>query len=212
LAGSDEVAIDFVHGVTDAGMVDVSITGQDTPIQIGPFSFGQSGNPIPIQAGETEICITDHATGAVLARCRKDLNPFAGAVLPVLFSGFLDPFANQNGPSLAVSAIAPGGSVVFERPAAPAGFALWQNYPNPFNLTTIIAYDLPRSEHVALSIFDVYGREVARLVDRPQVGDRHQVIFDSRRLSSGVYFCRMTAGSFTATRKMIVLHQSLPGS
>ena len=97
-----------------------------------------------------------------------------------------------------VAAEAPTG----ERPAA---YALAQNYPNPFNPTTRISYALPEAVHVRLSVFDVTGREVDRLVDRMQAAGSHAFEFDAVRLPSGVYFYRLTTGSFTQTRRMVLL-------
>jgi len=89
--------------------------------------------------------------------------------------------------------------------------ALHQNVPNPFNPTTKIAFDLARTGHVRLEVFDVGGRVVRTLVDGAMVAGRnHHVVWDGldaagARASSGVYFYRLVAGDLTATRKMIVL-------
>jgi hypothetical protein len=84
-------------------------------------------------------------------------------------------------------------------------FVLDQNYPNPFNPSTVIDYQLPVVSHVTLKVYDVLGRLVATLVDEKQTAGEHSASFDARRLASGVYFCRLVAGSQIATRKMILL-------
>ena len=94
---------------------------------------------------------------------------------------------------------------VQEHPAVPATISLHQNYPNPFNPTTTIAYDLPSDARVVLKVYDVAGREVRTLVDAPSEAGSHAVSFDASDLSSGVYLYRLTAGSFTVTRKLTVL-------
>ena len=88
---------------------------------------------------------------------------------------------------------------------APATFALMQNYPNPFNPATQIVYSLPNTVSVKLVVYDVLGRAVATLVNGNQAPGRHTVTFDGSKLASGMYVYRLQAGSFTDTRKMMVL-------
>jgi hypothetical protein len=90
-------------------------------------------------------------------------------------------------------------------PVVPIVFALFQNYPNPFNPTTTIRYQLPGVSHVDLKVYDVLGREIATLVNERQTVGSHSVNFSANTLPSGVYFCRLVTGIFTATRKMILL-------
>lgn len=87
----------------------------------------------------------------------------------------------------------------------PQCFSVEQNYPNPFNPTTRIAYDLPVAGHVKMSVFDVVGREVATPVDEEQQPGFKSVEFASTRFASGVYFYRLSAGTFISTKKMMVL-------
>lgn len=91
-----------------------------------------------------------------------------------------------------------GGSVVSE-------FALYQNYPNPFNPETSIRFDLMESANVTLSIYNIAGQEVATLVNGTLSAGSHTVNFDGGNLTSGVYLYRLTAGSFTAQKKMVLL-------
>jgi photosystem II stability/assembly factor-like uncharacterized protein len=87
----------------------------------------------------------------------------------------------------------------------PNQFALEQNYPNPFNPTTTISYQLPAIATVELKIFDVLGRDVQTLVNERQSAGIHSVIFDARDLSSGVYFYRLQAGNYRASKKLLLL-------
>lgn len=89
----------------------------------------------------------------------------------------------------------------------PGSFALMQNYPNPFNPETVIGYQLPAAGFVTLKIYDVLGKEVATLVNEfKQAGSYNvQLLADSYRLSSGIYFYRITAGNNTAVKKMVVM-------
>ena len=87
----------------------------------------------------------------------------------------------------------------------PSGFSLEQNYPNPFNPSTTIKYELPTSAEVQVSVYDMLGREVSVLVNERKDAGVHEVKFEASGLSSGVYFCRLTAGSSVQTRKLLLV-------
>jgi len=91
----------------------------------------------------------------------------------------------------------------------PEEFSLSQNYPNPFNPATEIKYALPVDASVSLKVFDIFGREVATLVSGNNVAGYYSVEFDALKVSSGMYFYRLTATgegqSFTQVRKMILM-------
>jgi poly(3-hydroxybutyrate) depolymerase len=87
----------------------------------------------------------------------------------------------------------------------PAEFALDQNYPNPFNPSTVIRGTIPADVHVRLRVYDILGRLVATLADGTLKAGGFSYTFDGRGLASGVYFCRLEAGSFVQTRKMLLL-------
>jgi hypothetical protein len=82
---------------------------------------------------------------------------------------------------------------------------LEQNYPNPFNSSTEITYQLPRTEIVALRIYDILGRQAATLNDGLVTVGTHHITFDGAALSSGIYFLKLSSSSSSATRKMILL-------
>ncbi len=94
----------------------------------------------------------------------------------------------------------------------PDKFVLYQNYPNPFNPTTKIKYDiqappnLPKGEAlVQLKIYDILGREISTLVNKEQQPGTYEFQFDGSNLPSGVYFYRLQAGSFSDTKKLVLL-------
>jgi hypothetical protein len=94
----------------------------------------------------------------------------------------------------------------------PTAFALSQNYPNPLaasNRQTEIGYTLPVAAAVKLSIYNLLGHEVAVLVNAWQTPGVKKVVWDGRdkqgnRVTTGIYFYRLTAGNFVATRKMVL--------
>lgn len=104
---------------------------------------------------------------------------------------------------------------VDDDPAIISTFKLEQNYPNPFrsaatsrsagNPETVIAFSLPKTELATLRIYDALGREVATLANRVMAAGEHKIRWRSNGLASGVYFYRLHAGEFAATRKLLIL-------
>jgi hypothetical protein len=87
----------------------------------------------------------------------------------------------------------------------PQEFRLEQNYPNPFNPRTTFRYQVPAACKVRLAVYDLLGREVARLVDVQKAPGTHEAAFDASALASGVYVYRLTAGDAVASRRMILM-------
>lgn len=94
---------------------------------------------------------------------------------------------------------------VDEPSSTPYGYVLEQNYPNPFNPSTTIKFEVPASVFVRLKVFDALGQEVSTLVNEIRPPGNYEVTFDADGLPSGMYFYQLAAGSFTESRKMIVL-------
>jgi endo-1,4-beta-xylanase len=87
----------------------------------------------------------------------------------------------------------------------PSQFQLEQNFPNPFNPATTIRYSISQTSKVTLRVFDLLGKEIQTLVNTAQMPGQYQVTFDARNLTSGVYFYRLTAGSYTETKKLVLM-------
>lgn len=86
-------------------------------------------------------------------------------------------------------------------------FALSQNYPNPFNPVTKIAFNLPKdfSGNVTLKIYDMTGREVSNLINEHMTAGLYEVKWDASKFSTGIYFYKLTAGTFSEVKKMILV-------
>jgi endo-1,4-beta-xylanase len=124
--------------------------------------------------------------------------------------------SNDSGPSSYSSAawFRTGDQIVAveESRNVPAEFALGQNYPNPFNPTTVIEYAVGGISgqqsvvsNVRLTIHDLLGREVATLVNEKKPAGNYAVRFDASGLACGVYLCRLTAGLYVETRRMVLI-------
>jgi hypothetical protein len=102
---------------------------------------------------------------------------------------------------------------VKDETSVPKEFALHQNFPNPFNPTTTIKFDIPTSlfsqkgeqrGFVTLKVYDVIGREIATLVNEQKEAGSYEVKFDASKLSSGIYFYRITVSGYTAIKKLVL--------
>jgi hypothetical protein len=89
--------------------------------------------------------------------------------------------------------------------SVPDKFELYQNYPNPFNPTTTIKYQLPTASRVKLKVYNLLGEDITTLVDKMQDVGLKSVEFNANKLPSGIYIYRLTAGSFTDVKKMMIL-------
>jgi len=84
-------------------------------------------------------------------------------------------------------------------------FKVFQNYPNPFNPTTTISYRIPERSNVSVKVYNITGKELAELVNGVKEAGAHNINFNASKLSSGVYFYKVTAGKFSSVRKMILI-------
>lgn len=114
--------------------------------------------------------------------------------------GNTSPFSN----SFDVTSVESGENVLPEK------FSLKQNFPNPFNPATTISFALPNQARVFVQVFDLSGREVARLLDEVKPAGQHEVVFDASGIPSGVYFYRLQAMAsgrriFTQTKKFTLI-------
>ena len=78
-------------------------------------------------------------------------------------------------------------------------------YPNPFNPTTTVEYALPSASHVTITVYNVLGEEVIRLVDGNEQPGHHYVVWSPKSVSSGTFYCRMTSGKYVKTQKIVLL-------
>jgi hypothetical protein len=86
-----------------------------------------------------------------------------------------------------------------------ASFELKQNYPNPFNAQTYIRFELLKSEHVLLNIYNVLGIRVSNLIDKRLEAGNYKFLYNTENLPSGVYYYRLKSGTFEKTNKMLLV-------
>jgi hypothetical protein len=111
-------------------------------------------------------------------------------------------------PSELATWLANGGVTEIEKSnsvAVPSVFALNQNYPNPFNPSTNLNYQVGKTGIVSLKVYDILGRVVTSLVNEVKPAGTYTITWNAGRLSSGIYFCRMQSGAFSATQKLLLM-------
>lgn len=96
-------------------------------------------------------------------------------------------------------------SVQLQSEIVPRAFVLHQNYPNPFNPSTKISFSIPSHSMVTVKVYSLLGEEIATLVNEEVAAGEYATLFDASKLSSGMYFYTVTAGSFVQTKKMLFL-------
>jgi len=157
----------------------------------------------------TQTQVMENYSGGVFSSRDKEVSVFYISLDGTLFS-VDQPDSNYAGGTAEVRSlnysVRVGTSDVRQvSPAVPEGFALSQNYPNPFNPSTTIRFSLPKSSYVTLKVYNLLGQEIEILVNGLRTAGTYKVEWNSRNLPSGVYFYGLTAGTATATSKMILL-------
>jgi hypothetical protein len=146
-------------------------------------NYSPSGDGVRLQS----LGVHEHWNNASDKKYTRNLNPTTGTGIELV----------SLHPTIATS--------VATEKTVPSNFTLRQNYPNPFNPSTTIAFTLPLSSFVTLKIFDMSGREVASLASEELQAGNHTRQWNAQGFSSGVYYYRIQAGSYTETKKLILL-------
>jgi hypothetical protein len=213
-AGNSDVLV--YHGSTDAPTVDVTALGAGTIVD--NISYSEFQGYLELETADYTLDVQDETGSVTVASFEAPLATLglADSAMIVFASGFLNPANNSDGPAFGLYVALPNGNVV-ALPTAPSSifeqvsleipntYNLNQNYPNPFNPTTKIKFSLPKSEFVILKIYDVAGRLVSTLVEGRQEAGQFEYTFDASQLSSGVYFYRLEAGNFSASKSMMLV-------
>ncbi|MGA2625200.1 MAG: LamG-like jellyroll fold domain-containing protein [Bacteroidota bacterium] len=174
--GADQLAALYEVGRTGPQRYEIDIQAAAYPVKIS-WSF--------VHAGSAVFALLDAATG-------KEIGPNISGTGSVLVTN-----KSVNKLYFVVNAGV--------KADVPGQFALEQNYPNPFNPTTMVQYALPKDEFVTLKVYSLVGQEVAILVLGRQSAGYHTALWDASNVPSGVYFCHMAAGTYTAVRKMVLV-------
>jgi len=116
---------------------------------------------------------------------------------------FVGNFLNAKGEIISIEMATADGAPVVAK-VLPAHFGLAQNYPNPFNPSAEISFSLPTASQYTLTVYNVTGQKVAEYSGTKEAGI-HSITFNGDGMASGVYFYKLNAGDFSATKKMVLL-------
>lgn len=196
-----------------------SLKALTTPVAV-QFTIGHPDSAthtdITSLTGETQV-LTPAGIGArdtATVRMRWVI-PRSTASTPWVYAR-LDPASlvgelhEDNNTGYTTMKVSGGSSVGVEPPAIPSVYRLHPAIPNPFSGRTTIRFDLPRAGHTTLMVYDLAGRRVTTLADRPLLAGRHELAWNGRteagtRAPAGVYFCRLTSEAYNETRRVVLL-------
>lgn len=161
---------------------------------------------------DAAVCFWDSASGQALG-CHKEGEAFKTAFLSFDYRFlFTRPqfwityhFDNLLGRVLEWFGT-PVSQVAEKKADPPTAFRLYQNYPNPFNSQTVIEYGILKPAHVQLTIFNLAGETVARLIDGYQRVGRFRIVWKAQGYPSGIYYCRLKVDGSSQTAKMILIN------
>lgn len=209
----DDVRLYVYHSTTDQSGISISL--EDETVLAENLSYGEmSDTGVSFAPDSYLLEVRESTTNTFIGAFEADLSALSGQVVGIYTTGFAKPADNYNGRPFGLVALHEDGTVVELQQATsaatdiadiPSDFGLGQNYPNPFNPTTTIQYSLPEQAEVRLNVYNLMGQRVATLVNDTQSAGHHSISFDASSLSSGVYIYRIQAGSFTQTRKMLMI-------
>ncbi|NNE36643.1 MAG: DUF4397 domain-containing protein, partial [Rhodothermales bacterium] len=203
-AVEDDEAVNLVivHGVTDAPAVDISARG--VGLLASGVQYADISTNLSVPADDYTIDVLVAGTQDVVASFSIDLSTMGGGSSIVYASGFLDPSANNGGTGFALgTAMADGSSATAAVVTSVEGegddfsaLRVSGNYPNPFSSATTVSFDLPSSAVIDLTVFDLSGREVARVGNKNfAAGQDQRIEVNMADLPSGVYMYRVKAST-----------------
>ncbi len=186
---------------SDGKIIVAGQAGYFTPVSFAVVRFDSDGT-VDRTFGSGGIALADSFTA-------EDVEDVANAVA-IQSDGKIVAAGNSSGyivgGAFAVARFLPSNATAITKVnPVPMSFALYQNYPNPFNPTTEIRYQISEVIRVSLKVYDILGREVTTLVNEKQNPGSYSVTFDGSRLASGIYFYRLVAGSYSATKKLVFM-------
>ena len=213
---------DFNPKISNGGTLTYTIVSSDLPDNLLPVNASVSGsilrlatNPVP-SFEENQFNISAESPGTLIARMRLQTSAKEFSDVPFDLKCRLGPenpytkICSYENNKLIKLTIKDEVNTVNdpkqkELTALPTEYALLQNYPNPFNPTTNIKFDLPNESDVRLAIYDITGREIQILVNNKLNAGTYEYQWNASQYPSGIYFYKITAGSFSRVKKMALV-------
>ena len=177
-----------------------SITKSGVDIAASSGTLATNDSQLKLASSELTHSSTKAGTGSVTWSFKYTAPATAGSV--TIYASGSSAKASINKTTFAITVTS--ATDVKEAGMKTTEFKLNQNYPNPFNPSTKISYSLPKDEYVTLNVYNIAGKEVAKLVDGLRSAGEYSVSFNASELPSGVYFYKLNAGSFSQIKKMVL--------
>ena len=190
------------------GDLEYNITVEGLTIAAAHFHAGAAG-----VAGDVIKSITFVGNSANGVWKADDAQPLTDEIVDMIRSGEVyvnihtaaNPGGEIRGQLLPGIIEVPVGVVDDDVAQLPTTVQLKQNFPNPFNPVTSIEYVIPFEDKIDLTIYNILGEEIARLIDERQPAGEYEVTWNAANAASGIYFYKLQSGDFTATKKMLLL-------
>ncbi|NWG29299.1 MAG: T9SS type A sorting domain-containing protein [Ignavibacteriaceae bacterium] len=173
------------------------------------FNYGEFIKAVSVDSGEVDLEI-DVQTNAYPITLSWEINPANGIEYSFLSDSGLGKITFLT-KKLTLDKNSNGKIKLFGKVGKsfnsnlPEKFQLYQNYPNPFNPVTTIKYDIVKAQDVNVIVYDILGRELARLVNEHQQPGSYEVEWNASNVSSGIYFYQLKTKNYINTKKMILL-------
>jgi murein tripeptide amidase MpaA len=180
--------------VAGASNISIQVINLDSCNRVGYFSLPGYGNIAPGEVAEPNhevyVSFGDDCPDSVYTKIKLDILSGTKAFWSdtITFLMHRDPMGFVRGEEI-----------------NPLTFKLSQNYPNPFNPRTIINYELPITNDVDVSIYNLLGQKVANLISETKIAGRYQVEWDASGFASGVYYYRIETGEYVDVKKMVLI-------
>jgi len=215
--------LQFNPEIANGGTLTYSIIGSDLPNNMQPRNASVSGDQLrlamnTISSDKANLpVVTNEEPGLLVVRMRLETSAKAFADVPLNLQWSSDRFRTKifayidnktvdiTNTENSVADIREVNGGANQITGLPKEYSLSQNYPNPFNPETKIEFDLPNLSDVKLIVYDITGKTVATLVNQTLQPGRYQYRFGGDKFASGVYFYKITAGDYSAVKKMFLI-------
>lgn len=192
---NDREYYNVIQGLKKDGSIWISST-TNLPTKFPNENFGAGDYKFLFSSGPSNVYPGDTVTIIAVQYVARSTNNLASVTALKSGSSLIRNLYNDN-----------FGTVSINEPGAawlPLSHKLYQNYPNPFNPLTKIKFYLAESGTVILIVYDISGKEISVIHNGHMNAGEKEFTFDGSGLSSGIYFYKLTAGSFSETKKMIL--------
>ena len=178
--------------------------GSNRFLEVLPQKFDSTDLTVEVQTGHYPVSLSWHISQSGIKYYAIE-NRNAGMRITQLSGNGSLVISDSTEQAFTLRCVPTIASVQERGKSLPINIGLEQNYPNPFNPSTIIRFDLPESQHIDLSVYDITGRKITTLANGKYSAGNHEATFNGSTYSSGVYIVRLITNGQTFSNKMVLL-------